>query len=219
MSASCPRCDADPPAGSRFCPQCGIRLGADGMTAVIPPAGATFRDRAAVIADRGRGLLDILRTGAEARRQLIRLRGERERLLGQRRGLLLALGEAVYAGDDGETTSLRARLEELDTGIEERERDMERIAAEAQSRVARTRFETDSTQILLPTAVEPYPSPGEADPPEPARVPEPYPPPGEADPPQPVRVPEPYPPPDEGDPPEPARIPEPSPPDAFDNIR
>lgn len=39
-------------------------------------------------------------------------------------------------------------------------------------------------------------------------IPEPYPPPGELDPPEPAIVPEPYPPPDEGDPPEPAVVPE-----------
>ncbi len=96
---------------------------------------------------------------------------------------------------------------------------MERIAAEAQEHVARTRFETEPTQILEPSGIEPYPSPGEADPPEPVRVPEPYPSPGEADPPEPARIPEPYPPPDEADPPEPARIPEPRPPDGSGNIR
>ena len=43
---------------------------------------------------------------------------------------------------------------------------------------------------------------------EPARIPEPYPPPGELDPPEPAVIPEPYPPPNEGDPPEPAVVPE-----------
>ena len=42
-------------------------------------------------------------------------------------------------------------------------------------------------------------------------VPEPYPPPGEAEPPSQPVIPEPYPPPDEGDPPEPAIVPEPEP--------
>ena len=54
---------------------------------------------------------------------------------------------------------------------------------------------------------------------EPTPIPEPYPPPGEVDPPTPAIgpehgpavIPEPYPPPDEGDPPAPAEIPEPGP--------
>jgi hypothetical protein len=52
---------------------------------------------------------------------------------------------------------------------------------------------------MEPTEIpEPYPPPGEADPPEPAVIPEP----------EPAVIPEPYPPPDEGDPPEPAIVPE-----------
>jgi hypothetical protein len=55
---------------------------------------------------------------------------------------------------------------------------------------------------MEPTEIpEPYPPPGEADPPQPAVVPEPGP----------AVIPEPYPPPDEGDPPEPAVVPEPGP--------
>jgi hypothetical protein len=80
---------------------------------------------------------------------------------------------------------------------------------EAQERVGRVRLETSRTQVV--DVQEPYPPPGEADPPEPARVPEPYPPPGEADPPEPARIPEPSPPPDEGTPPQPPQVPEPSP--------
>lgn len=48
---------------------------------------------------------------------------------------------------------------------------------------------------------EPYPPPGEANPPGPVIVPEP----------EPAVPPEPYPPPNEGDPPGPAAVPEPGP--------
>jgi hypothetical protein len=44
-----------------------------------------------------------------------------------------------------------------------------------------------------PQIPEPYPPPGELDPPQPPQIPEPYPPPGELDPPQPPQVPEPGP--------------------------
>jgi hypothetical protein len=46
---------------------------------------------------------------------------------------------------------------------------------------------------------------------EPAQVPEPFPPPGEGQPPQPVPFPEPFPPPDEADRPQQPTIPEPGP--------
>jgi hypothetical protein len=98
-----------------------------------------------------------------------------------------------------------------DALIEAKEAELERIATRTHERVARVRLETEPTRVVAPTPAEPYPEPGEADPPEPARVPEPYPPPGEADPPEPPRIPEPYPDPGEADPPEPARIPEPGP--------
>jgi hypothetical protein len=177
---------------------------------VIPPAGGGAKVRAAAFGDRVRGLLDVARAGSGARRKIAALRSERERLLIERRSRLAALGEAVYGGDETATSTERAELERLDAAIAEREAEMERIVAQTQEHVARTRLASDPTRIVA--VEEPMPPPGEADPPEPVRIPEPYPPPGEADPPEPVRVPEPYPDPGEADPPEPARIPEPGPP-------
>ena len=206
MSASCPSCGATVPSASHFCPQCGTALDDVSQTAVIPPVGGGPRIRAAAFGDRIRGLFEMTRAGAEARRRITRVRAERARLLAGRRELLLALGEAVYAHDETATSWARDELERLDAEIAEREGEMGRIADQAQADVARTRLESGPTQVV---PSEPMPPPGEADPPEPVRVPEPYPPPGEADPPEPARVPEPYPEPGEADPPEPARIPDP----------
>jgi len=208
MSASCPSCGATVPPASHFCPQCGTALDEASKTAVIPPVGGGARPRAAALGDRIRGFFELTRAGAEARRRITRVRADRERLLAGRRQLLLALGEAVYAEDEKATSWARDELERLDAEIAEREGEMGRIAEQAQAHVARARFESAPTQVV---PSEPMPPPGEADPPEPVRLPEPYPPPGEADPPEPARVPEPYPEPGEADLPESARIPEPEP--------
>lgn len=152
----------------------------------------SVRDRAAML-----GTSFAARSGA--RRQANVLLRELDQLSRDRDARLAALGRAVYAGDDAATESLRGELEQLDGRIDETRTEVERIMSEAQERIGRARMETSRTQIV---ATEPFPTPGEADVPEPARVPEPFPPPGEADPPEPARIPEPMPPPDEGDIPE-----------------
>jgi hypothetical protein len=154
-----------------------------------------------------------LATRSQARRSLARARAELHRLEARRRELLLALGSAVYQGDEAARDRLRDELDALERTAAAKEEEMGTIVSEAQERLERARLEVQPTE-MVETPGDPSPSPpeparGEANPPEPARIPEPYPPPGEADPPEPARIPEPYPPPDEGDPPEPARIPEP----------
>jgi hypothetical protein len=148
---------------------------------------------------------------ARARRRVAAVRVELLRLGDRRRELLLALGRAVYESDAAATGSLRTELAELDRTAAEKEAEMATIVEQARAEVGRAQLEVQPTEMVevpgSPGVAEP--APGEAQPPEPARVPEPYPPPGEGDPPGPARVPEPYPPPDEGDPPEPARVPEP----------
>jgi hypothetical protein len=156
------------------------------------------------VAARAGAAASVAAAGAAARRGLARTRRDLDRLADERRRLLLALGEAVYGGDEGAARTLEAELRELDRTRAEKEALMERIVVEAEERAASARLAAQPT-----VAVEP---PAEPVVPEPARVPEPYPPPGEMDPPDPAAPPEPYPPPDEGTPPTPAHVPEPYPP-------
>lgn len=171
----------------------------------------------ATAADGARGRLSVAYTGfsarTRARRRVAALRAELDRLGDRRRALLTRVGEAVYTGDEEATESLRAELEELDRTVAEREAQMDTIVEEARAEVASAQLEVQRTELVeLPAEGGTIqPQPGEAQPPEPARIPEPSPPPDEGTPPRPAPVPEPYPPPDEGDPPQPARVPEPGP--------
>lgn len=173
--------------------------------------------RSASAVDRLRSRVGVaagsLATRSDARRRVGGLRTELARLEGRRQELLRALGESVYARDEAATEKARAELEELDRTTAAKEEEMRAIVAQTEERLRSARLEVQRTELVEvpgdPPGPDPGIAPGEATPPEPARIPEPYPPPGEADPPQPARIPEPYPPPDEGDPPEPARIPEP----------
>jgi RNA polymerase subunit RPABC4/transcription elongation factor Spt4 len=162
-------------------------------------------------AERGRAELDVLAARSDARRRRARARSELARLRGGRRELLLELGTAVYEGDVSATERKRAELEELDGTLAHKEAAMATIGSELDERVRRARLDVQPTEMVeAPETPGPdvEPAPGEANPPEPARIPEPYPPPDEGDPPEPARIPEPYPPPDEGEPPEAARTPD-----------
>jgi hypothetical protein len=159
------------------------------------PGASRRTTRLDAVRARGRAAAEQLAARAELRRELLRLRGELERLVGRRGDRLRALGEAVYAGDEAGTSEARAAVGELDDRIAAKEAEMAQVAQHAEERVAEARLETQSTMMLeppdQPATPEPYPPP----------VREPYPPPDEGTPPTPEPVPEPYPPPDEGDPP------------------
>jgi hypothetical protein len=142
---------------------------------------------------RARATFTSFSAQTQARRELLALRGEVQRLESERGGRLRALGEAVYAGDEAGTEAERAALRELDDRVAAKEEQMKDVADRARERTTQARLEASSTQLL-----EPQPSPQE---PYPPAIPEPYPPPDEGTPPTPEPVPEPYPPPDEGDPP------------------
>lgn len=92
------------------------------------------------------------------------------------------------------TESLRAEILALDESIAETEGEMHLIITRAEERVQQAQLEVQPTQIETPDIPEPYPPPGETDPPQQPDIPEPYPPPGELDPPAQPDVPEPYPP-------------------------
>jgi len=153
----------------------------------------TFRTHAGVAAG-------SLATRGRAAKRLIVLRRELQRMGQLRAQLLFELGEAVYRGDEQSTEIAREQVKELDQLAALREAEMETVVAKAQQRLQQRRLEVQPTEMVeLPE--EPAPPPGEASPPEPARIPEPYPPPDEATPPEPAVIPEPG----------PAVIPEPGP--------
>jgi cell division septation protein DedD len=115
--------------------------------------------------------------------------------------LLFELGDAVYRGDENAAETARERIGDLDHVAAEREAEMQSIVEATRRRIDRGRLEVQPTEVAAVPQEPPAPAPGEANPPEPARIPEPYPPPDEGTPPQPAVIPE----------PEPAVIPEPGP--------
>jgi hypothetical protein len=214
-AASCENCGSVLPKNSRFCPECGTRVGAGpGETAVeeLPPGETgqvpveydVARPRYFGVFRPARALAPILRAVREttgyavesvavqstARVGLYRLRRELADLLAQRAECARALGEAVYAGDEEGTETARGRMSELDGLVSAKEEEMERTAADAMERIQRAQLQVQPTQVEPPTpAPEPFPEPSPA--PQPVPVPEPTPEPSE--PPGPARIPEPTP--------------------------
>jgi zinc-ribbon domain len=141
-------------------------------------------------------LASSLSTRSGARRRLAALRAELDELERDRSSRLAELGAAVYGGDRTATKRVRSELERLDEAIGGKEAEMAAVVAETEESVRRARLQAQQTEMVeLPEPPEPpEPQPGEADPPQPARIREPYPPPDEATPPEPPRIPEPEPP-------------------------
>ncbi|MDQ2910272.1 MAG: zinc ribbon domain-containing protein [Actinomycetota bacterium] len=208
-AASCANCGSRLPKRSRFCPECGTRIGAGpSETAVqeLPPQetgpvpvelstskprffGVTRGALDAVRAHAG-FVLEALSAHSSARMELFRLRRELADLLAQRAESAHALGEAVYAGDEEGSESARSRMAELDGLVAAKEEEMTQTATGAMDRIQRAQLQVQPTQIEQPTPVpEPYPEPSPA--PQPVPVPEPSPEPSE--PPGPTVVPEPSP--------------------------
>jgi len=214
-AASCENCGSALPKGSRFCPECGTRVGAGpGETAVqelpsdetgqVPVEYETARPRYFGVFRPAKALAPVWRalresTGyavesvavhSSARVELYRLRRELAELLAQRAECARLLGEAVYADDEEGTKTARAQLTELDGLVSAKEEEMEQTAAAAMERIQRAQLQVQPTQIETPEPVpEPYPEPSPA--PQPVPVPEPTPEPSE--PPGPAQVPEPTP--------------------------
>lgn len=131
---------------------------------------------------------EVWRTRLEASVTRWRTSSELERLEHARRPAALeALGAAVWAGDSAAEEDARARLGELDSERERIEADLASRLAGAEERIRRARLPVEDTVMVTPEQPsEPYPPPGEAEPPQPAEVPEPYPPPDEGTPPTPA---------------------------------
>jgi hypothetical protein len=141
---------------------------------------------------RGRVAAESIATRGRARRQVYALRQELGRMTVDRDRLLFELGDAVYRGDERATEEARSRVEELDRIAAEREAEMQQVLESAEDVLARGRLEVRPTEVAE-APQDPDPTPGEGNPPEPARIPEPYPPPDEGSPPQPAVIPEPGP--------------------------
>jgi hypothetical protein len=214
-AASCEKCGSALPEGSRFCPECGSRVGAgSGETAVeelppdetgpVPVEHETARPRYFGVFRPAKALAPVFRVLREttgyavesvtvhstARVELYRLRRELADLLAQRAESARLLGEAVYAGDEEGTETARERMAELDGLVSAKEEEMERTAADALERIQRAQLQVQPTQIE-PPAPSPDPFPEPSPPPQPVPVPEPTPEPSE--PPGPAHVPEPTP--------------------------
>jgi hypothetical protein len=214
-AASCENCGSALPKGSRFCPECGTRVGAGpGETAVqeLPPGETgqvpvdyeTARPRyfgvfrpAKALGPFWRALrestgyaVESVTVHSTARVELYRQRRELAELLARRAESARLLGEAVYAGDKEATKTAREQLKELDGLVSAKEEEMEQTAAGAMERIQRAQLQVQPTQIEPPApAPEPFPEP--SPPPQPVPVPEPTPEPSE--PPGPAHVPEPTP--------------------------
>jgi len=214
-AASCENCSSALPDGSRFCPECGARVGAGpGETAVeelppdetgqVPVAYETARPRYFGVFRPAKALAPVLRALREttgyavesvtvhstARVELYRLRRELADLLAQRAECARLLGEAVYAGDEEGTETARGQMAELDGLVSAKEEEMERTAADAMERIQRAQLQVQPTQVEPPApSPDPFPEPSPA--PQPVPVPEPTPEPSE--PPGPAHVPEPTP--------------------------
>lgn len=214
-AASCENCGSALPDGSRFCPECGTRVGAGpGETAVeelppdetgeVPIAYETARPRYFGVFRPAKALAPVFRALREttgyavesvtvhstARVELYRLRRELADLLAQRAECARLLGEAVYAGDEEGTETARGQMAELDGLVSAKEEEMERTAADAMERIQRAQLQVQPTQVE-PPAPSPDPFPEPSPPPQPVPVPEPTPEPSE--PPGPAHVPEPTP--------------------------
>ena len=201
-AASCENCGSALPKASRFCPECGARVGGGPAETAVEYEPA--RPRYFGVFRPGRALAPVWRALREStgyavesvavhsttRVELYRLRRELTELLAQRAESARALGEAVYARDKGATKAARERMAELDGLVSAKEEAMERTAAEAMERMQRAQLQVQPTQIEPPApAPEPFPEP--SPPPQPVPVPEPMPEPSE--PPGPAHVPEPTP--------------------------
>ncbi len=214
-AASCANCGAKLPKRSRFCPECGTRVGESteetavqevppDETGPVPVEYETARPRyfgvfrgARVFGPAWRTVRETTGAAVEsvavhttARRDLYRMRRELAQLLARRAESARILGESVYAGDEDGIERARAQMTEVDRLVTAKEDEMRQTAEAAMERIQRAQLQVQPTQVETPTpAPEPFPEP--SPPPQPVPVPEPGPEP--SDPPGPVHVPEPGP--------------------------
>src|SRR5207245_9204365 len=96
--------------------------------------------------------------------EVARARHELFRVQEERRGKVVAIGEAALADDAELVSALRTEIGELDRLAAEKEAEMETIAARARDGIAQARLSVQETEMVeLPGA----PREPEADPPAP----------------------------------------------------
>jgi zinc ribbon protein len=202
MSATtCENCGASIAATARFCPECGTRLReapleSDVRTYGAPPAALSgLGKRLSRLRSRGRATVEAISAQSRARRDLLAIRHELERLAAERGERLRELGDAVYRNDSAGTEAARATVRGLDDRIAAKEAQMTEVAERTHEHVEQVQAQARPTELIEP------PLPPDEPEPYPPAIPEPYPPPDEGTPPEPAPIPEPYPPPDEADPP------------------
>jgi len=226
----CTHCDSKVPDGSRYCPECGRRLGDPFETMVKPPARQLWPPDPYLVISGALlvGALVLLATGVWAW-GLVALLGAAVVFLAtraeERRAAKYALGgltarfsagrEAFTARSRGQIELFRARRERAELESErvralqwlgqavfyEDEKGMEEARAAVQAVVDHIGAKEAEIQDLIErTEQQVQRAQAGVRPTEKMESP-----------PEPARIPEPWPPPDEGDPPEPAQVPEPSP--------
>lgn len=200
-AASCANCGAKLPKRSRFCPECGSRVGESVEETVVQEPqpdetryfgvfrGGRFLGSAwQALRDSASYAVESVAVHAGARRELHRQGRELDRLQAERSESARILGESVYAGDEEGIVTARERLAELDGLVTAKEDEMRQTTADAMERIQHAQLRVQPTQVETPTPVpEPYPEPI----PEP--VPEPSEPPGPTPVPEPAPVPSPPP--------------------------
>ena len=130
---------------------------------------------------------EVLRTRFDSTLARWRTRSRLDAIEIERRPAFQELGEAVWQSDTDAERRARQRLKDLEHERQRLEVELAEQAAQAKQRIRHARLPVQETVMVTPNEPsQPYPPPGEGDPPQPAQVPEPYPPPDEGTPPTPA---------------------------------
>lgn len=161
---TCAACQESLPAGARFCPSCGRRVGerpgevswheADRRTfGVLPGRSAVRRARVrvervwAVCLSRLRLLWSGVAAGARRRLEASRYRGRRSALLRQRAAAIYELGDASYRRDVAAAEEARRRAEDIDQRIAAVDRELQERLRQLSVRLARSREQEGETVV------------------------------------------------------------------------
>lgn len=142
---TCSTCGAST-SGGNFCPICGSRLG-DPPGESLPRFSRSYGAIAGA-RDRARFALAFVQTVSGARRQLGVIDAELQRLHDERRGLLLAFGDATYREDEEAAAQARDRIRAIEERIEREHAKERSVVADASSRIDHERGIVAPTQVV-----------------------------------------------------------------------